>query len=82
MTRIRVEDMTTVHRAAIITQAIKNVDPHAGVDVDIVSKSVSITSKLDPYRFVVAIREAGYKPHLIGIWLGHIGGNVHRDARH
>jgi copper chaperone CopZ len=64
-TTVRVEDMTRGYCPAIIIQAVKNIDPKATVTVDIRSKTVSIASQLDPNRLVVAIRVAGYKPHIV-----------------
>ena len=65
MTKVKVDDLRSSHTAAVIMQAIRNIDARALVAVDIATKTVSIASKLDPCRFVVAIRQSGYKPYLI-----------------
>lgn len=62
MTKLKVSDMTCGHCAGVITEAVKGVDPSATVSVDVMSKSVSISSSTDVQRFVAAIREAGYDP--------------------
>lgn len=62
MAKLRVSDMTCGHCAGVISEAVKGVDPNAMVSVDVMSKSVSISSSTDVQRFLAAIREAGYDP--------------------
>lgn len=64
MTKVKVEEMRSRH-AAVITQAVRNIDVKALVLVNVENQTVSIGSKLDSCRFVVAIRVSGYKPHLL-----------------
>jgi len=66
MTKLKVSDMTCGHCAGVVTEAVKGVDPKAQVEVDVMSKSVSITSAIDSQKFVAAIRDAGYDPHVEG----------------
>ncbi|TXH38881.1 MAG: copper chaperone [Rhodospirillaceae bacterium] len=64
MTKFKVSDMTCGHCAGVVTEAVKGVDPKAQVSVDVMSKSVSITSAADNQKFIAAIREAGYDPQV------------------
>lgn len=64
MIKFKVADMTCGHCAGVVTEAVKSVDPKAQVDVDVMSKSVSITSAIEGQKFVAAIREAGYDPEV------------------
>lgn len=64
MTKFTVSDMTCGHCAGVVTEAVKGVDPKAQVSVDVMSKSVSITSAVDDQKLIAAIREAGYDPQV------------------
>jgi len=72
MVKVKVDDLRSSHTASIITQATRNIDARALVSVDVAAKTVSIASKLDACRFVVAIRESGYKPYLIHTRRDHV----------
>ncbi|MFL9922824.1 heavy-metal-associated domain-containing protein [Herbaspirillum lusitanum] len=57
-----VNDMTCGHCAGVITKAVKEVDAHARVDIQIAEKRVAIESTVAAQRFAEAIEEAGYTP--------------------
>lgn len=58
--------MTCGHCAATITRAVKNLDPHAAVQVDLATHRVAIDSaQADAAELAVGIREAGYTPVLL-----------------
>ncbi len=60
----QVIDMSCGGCARSITNAVKQVDPAALVDVDIVQKTVKVTSSVSPENVLNAILEAGYNPVL------------------
>ena len=65
MIEIQVGDMTCGHCVGRVTQAVKEVDPAAQVQVDLQSKRVSIASAAASAQFEQAIREAGYTPQAV-----------------
>ncbi|MDB5789875.1 heavy-metal-associated domain-containing protein [Caballeronia mineralivorans] len=60
----QVNDMSCGGCARSISNAVKQVDPAASVDVDIVQKTVKVTSSVSPENVLNAISEAGYNPVL------------------
>lgn len=62
----QVNDMSCGGCARSITNAVKQVDPAASVDVDIAQKTVKVTSSVSPEKVLNAISEAGYNPVLKG----------------
>jgi len=60
----QVNDMSCGGCARSITNAVKQVDPAASVDVDIAHKTVKVTSSVSPENVLNAISEAGYNPVL------------------
>ena len=62
MVEMEVKDMSCGHCASLIAQAIKQVDPGAGVQVDLASKRVKVTSEEEPASFAEALADAGYTP--------------------
>lgn len=60
MLKLKVPDMTCGHCASAVTKAVKSVDPQASVDVDLVTKNVTITSSADAKALEAALQEAGY----------------------
>jgi len=60
----QVNDMSCGGCARSITNAVKQVDPAASVDVDIAQKTVKVTSSVSPENVLNAISEAGYNPVL------------------
>lgn len=62
----QVNDMSCGGCARSITNAVKQVDPAASVDVDIAQKTVKVSSSISPEKVLNAISEAGYNPVLKG----------------
>ena len=62
MLRYQVDDMTCGHCAQAITQALKGLDPHAEVTVDLGAKQVAVTSQFESPLIESSIRAAGYTP--------------------
>lgn len=57
-----VNGMTCGGCVRTVTNAIRNVDPDASVEVDLASKRVSVRSeKADPRSIEAAITDAGYE---------------------
>jgi copper chaperone len=61
-----VQDMTCGHCASRITQAVKEIDASATVDVSLDQKRVKIASAATADALLHAITEAGYSPALKG----------------
>ncbi len=62
MIEFTVSDITCAHCVRAITQAVKEVDADAAVEVDVKAKRVAIESARARTEFEHAIREAGYTP--------------------
>ena len=62
MLRYQVDDMTCGHCAQAITQALKGLDPHAEVTVDLGVKQVTVISLFASERIEHLISAAGYTP--------------------
>lgn len=60
MLRLNVEGMTCGHCARSVTNAIRGVDPHAEVRVDLGAKRIEAETAADPSAVIRAIAEAGY----------------------
>ena len=60
MLRYQVPDMSCGHCVQAITQAVKGVDPQAGVTTDLATKSVEVDSQAGAELISQAIRDAGY----------------------
>ncbi len=62
-TEIFIEGMHCKHCAAAVTEALKNVNGVASVDVDLAKKKATVTSKeaLDGALLTNAVDEAGFK---------------------
>jgi len=65
MFRYSVPDMTCGHCAQTIEKAVKSVDPHAEIAVDLTIKEVTVRSEADEARVAESIRDAGYEPRPI-----------------
>ena len=61
MQLFNVQGMTCGHCVRAVTEAIKNDDPSADVQVELVSKQVKVQSSLSPERIVSLISEEGYQ---------------------
>lgn len=55
-----VQGMTCQHCVRAVTQAVKQLDPAAEVQVDLAAAKVSVDSTLVRDRIAAAIREEGY----------------------
>lgn len=60
MIEMTLPDMSCGHCASTVTQACKDVDPAARVEVDLGTKKVTIDSTADREAFAAALAEAGY----------------------
>jgi copper chaperone CopZ len=60
MYELKVENMSCGHCTARITQAVKSVDPEAGVEIDLPSRQVRIESGCELAEFADALTNAGY----------------------
>jgi copper chaperone len=60
MIEFKVPDMSCGHCAGAITQAVKQVDPQARVEVDLPSHTVKVDSGHDRQSLAHALAEAGY----------------------
>ncbi len=60
MQTLKVDGMTCGHCERAVTAAIRTLDPHATVKVDLASGRVETGSDLPPDRLADAIRAAGY----------------------
>ena len=63
--KLLVKDMTCGHCASVITQAIKALDAAAHIEIDIVKKTVGVSTKQDNEDVLDAILDEGYTPELI-----------------
>ncbi|EKG40741.1 copper resistance protein CopZ [Pseudomonas sp. SZ57] len=61
MQLFNVQGMTCGHCVRAVTEAIKNDDPSADVQVELASKQVKVQSSLSPERIVSLISEEGYQ---------------------
>jgi P-type Cu+ transporter len=57
-----VDDMTCGHCVGRVTQAIRNVDAAAQVNVDLATKQVTVVGDGTLEAFFAAVRAAGYTP--------------------
>ncbi len=66
MTEFLVEGMSCGHCVAAVTEAIHQLDPAAGVDVDLGTKHVRVHSDVEPFLLAQALADAGYLPEPVG----------------
>ncbi|WP_024656124.1 heavy-metal-associated domain-containing protein [Pseudomonas syringae USA007] len=59
-----VQGMTCGHCVRAVTEAIKNHDPAAEVQVELASKQVKVQSSLSPEQIIGLIGEEGYQAQL------------------
>ncbi|MCF5226106.1 heavy-metal-associated domain-containing protein [Pseudomonas syringae] len=59
-----VQGMTCGHCVRAVTEAIKNADPAAEVQVELASKQVKVQSCLSPEQIIGLIGEEGYQAQL------------------
>lgn len=63
--KLLVKDMTCGHCASVITQAIKALDTMAQIEIDLSSKTVTISTNANKQDILTAVSEEGYTPELI-----------------
>lgn len=61
MVELTVSGMRCGPCARAVTDAVRSIDPAAGVEIDLETKLVSIDSEADIGRLRAAIAEAGYQ---------------------
>jgi copper chaperone len=62
MIEFKVPAISCGHCVRAVSEALKEVDPAATVEVDIDSKKVSVESTAERPKLVEALTEAGYPP--------------------
>jgi len=65
MIELKVPDMTCGHCVSTITQAVKELDAFAKVDVSLAERRVRVESKASKEDLVHRIAEAGYTPAVL-----------------
>ncbi len=60
MQRYRVPDMSCRHCVAAVTNAVKDVDATAKVDIDLPARMLSIETAAEPSKVTQALGAAGY----------------------
>ena len=62
MIEFKLPDMSCGHCVGAVTQACKEVDANATVQIDLATKQVKVDSTADSQSFAKALTEAGYPP--------------------
>lgn len=62
MVQFSVPAISCSHCVGMVTEALKQADPQARVEVDLASKSVTVDSTRDRATLSAALTEAGYPP--------------------
>jgi len=62
MIQFNIPQMSCGHCAKSVTEAVRQVDPQAKVDVDLAGKKVSVESQAERQEIARALGEAGYAP--------------------
>ena len=62
MIQFNIPQMSCGHCVRAVTEAVREVDPQAKVDVDLAAKKVSVESQAERQKLVDALAEAGYAP--------------------
>lgn len=62
MIEFNIPQMSCGHCVRAVTEAVKEVDPQARVDVDLGTKKVNVESQQPREEIVRALAEAGYQP--------------------
>ena len=60
MIEFEIKNMTCGHCVRAVSEAVKQVDPAADVQIDLASKKVSVASSKERTSFAEALTEAGY----------------------
>ncbi len=62
MLEFNVQAMSCSHCVTAVTEAVRAIDPQAGVEVDLSSKTVRVESSASRERVATSLVEAGYSP--------------------
>ena len=62
MLELTLPTMTCGHCVGVVTQAIKQADPQASVEIDLASHRVRVETAADRATIEAAVNEAGYAP--------------------
>jgi len=62
MIQFSIPQMSCSHCVRAVTEAVKEVDPQATVDVDLASKKVNVESQAERDRLIESLTAAGYAP--------------------
>jgi copper chaperone len=62
MYRFNLPDMSCGHCVAAVTEALKDADARAGIQVDLASRTAQVDSTLPRETLAAALAEAGYPP--------------------
>ncbi|WP_421990991.1 heavy-metal-associated domain-containing protein [Roseococcus sp.] len=60
MLKLKVPDMNCGHCAGVVTQVVQGIDSGAKLDIDVMSRTVSIVTSADPAEVTRALDAAGY----------------------
>lgn len=60
MYEYEIPDMSCGHCVATVTKAIRQADPAAIANVDLIKRTATVTSTVDPNTIGAALEEAGY----------------------
>ncbi|RYE50388.1 MAG: copper chaperone [Rhizobiaceae bacterium] len=60
MYEYEIPDMSCGHCVATVTKAIQQADPAAIANVDLIKRTATVTSTVDPNTIGAALEEAGY----------------------
>ncbi len=62
MLEFDIANLSCGHCARAVTEAVKEVDPAAQVEVDLPTKHVKVQTQAERQKVVAALSEAGYTP--------------------
>ncbi len=62
MLEFEIQSMTCGHCVSAVTQALRELDPQARVDVDLLSHKVRVQTEQPRDKVMAALTEAGYPP--------------------
>ena len=60
MIRLSIPDMSCGHCVETVTHAVKKVDPHATLNIDLGGRTAAIETQTPPQTLAAAIEQAGY----------------------
>ncbi len=62
MLEFEIQSMSCGHCVSAVTQAVRDIDPQARVDVDLPTHQVRVQTEVPRDKVVAALTEAGYPP--------------------